>query len=58
VDTINVQEVDPHTVAIIAKKGGRPMSTEVDAVSQEGSTLTQLVKDTTEAETVTDERQV
>jgi hypothetical protein len=53
VDTVNVQEVDTHTVAIIAKKAGRPMFTEIDSVSQDGSTLTQLVKDTTEAETVT-----
>jgi hypothetical protein len=53
IDTVNVQEVDAHTVAIIAKKGGRPMFTEVDSVPQDGSTLTQIVKDTTEAETVT-----
>jgi len=53
VDTVNVQAVDAHTVAIVAKKAGRPMFTEIDSVSQDGSTLTQLVKDTTEAETVT-----
>jgi hypothetical protein len=52
-DTLNVQMVDSHTVEIIAKKAGKTMLTEVDATSPGGSTLTQLVKDTTEAETVT-----
>jgi len=52
-DTLNVQMVDAHTVVIIAKKAGKTMLTEVDAISPDGSTLTQLVKDTTEAETVT-----
>jgi hypothetical protein len=52
-DTLNAQMVDPHTVEIIAKKAGRTMLTEVDAVSPDGNTLTQVVKDTTEAETVT-----
>src|SRR6202047_1686991 len=52
-DTLNVQMVDAHTVEIIAKKAGKTMLTEVDAISLDGSTLTQLVKDTTEAETVT-----
>jgi hypothetical protein len=52
-DTLNVEIVDAHTVAIIAKKAGKTMITEVDAISPDGSTLTQLVKDTTEAETVT-----
>jgi hypothetical protein len=52
-DTVNVQMVDANTVEIIAKKAGKPMFTEVDAISPDGSTLTQLVKDTTEAETVT-----
>jgi hypothetical protein len=41
----------------IAKKAGRIMFTEVDSVSQDGKTLTQMVKDTTEAETVTIETQ-
>ena len=49
-DTLNVQMVDAHTVEIIAKKAGKTMLTEVDAISPDGSTLTQLVKDTTEAE--------
>jgi hypothetical protein len=52
-DTVNVQAVDAHTVLLIAKKAGRTMLTEVDSVSQDGKTLTQMVKDTTEAETVT-----
>jgi len=52
-DTLNVQAEDAHTVVIIAKKAGRTMFTEIDSVSQDGSTLTQMVKDTTEAETVT-----
>ena len=52
-DTVNLQIVDSHTVAFIAKKAGKTMFTEVDAVSPEGGTLTQLVKDTTESETVT-----
>ena len=52
-DTVNLQTVDDHTVIFIAKKAGKATFTEVDAVSPDGSTLTQLVKDTTEAETVT-----
>lgn len=52
-DTVNLQIVDAHTVEFIAKKAGKTTFTEVDAVSPDGTTLTQLVKDTTEAETVT-----
>ncbi len=52
-DTVNLQIVDAHTVVFIAKKAGKTMFTEVDAISPDGTTLTQLVKDTTEAETVT-----
>jgi len=52
-DTVNVQIVDAHTVVFIAKKAGKTMFTEVDAVSPDGATMTQLIKDTTEAETVT-----
>src|SRR5260370_4908176 len=52
-DTLNVQMVDAHTVVIIAKKAGKTMLTEVDAISPDGTTLAQVVKDTTEAETVT-----
>ena len=56
-DTLNVQAVDAHTVLLIAKKAGRTMFTEVDSVTQDGKTLSQMVKDTTEAETVTIETQ-
>jgi len=49
--------VDAHTVLLIAKKAGRTMFTEVDSVSKDGKTLTQMVKDTTEDETVTIETQ-
>jgi hypothetical protein len=52
-DTVNLQTVDTRTVLFIAKKAGKTMFTEVDAVSPDGSMLTQMVKDTTEAETVT-----
>lgn len=56
-DTINVQAVDARTVLLVAKKAGRTMFTEVDSMSLDGKTLTQMVKDTTEAETVTLETQ-
>lgn len=52
-DTISVRVVDDHTVEIISKKAGKPMFTEVDTVSPDGGTLTQVVKDTTEAQAVT-----
>ncbi len=52
-DTANVQAVDARTVVFIAKKAGKTMFTEVDAVSADGSELTQIVKDTTESATVT-----
>jgi hypothetical protein len=52
-DTVNVQVVDPHAVEIIAKKAGKTMFTEIDAISSDGKSLTQVVKDTTEADTVT-----
>ncbi|HSY91336.1 MAG TPA: hypothetical protein VK812_08185 [Candidatus Binatus sp.] len=52
-DTVNLQVVNANTIVFIAKKAGKTMFTEVDAVSADGRTLTQLVKDTTEAETVT-----
>lgn len=52
-DTVSVRVVDDHTVEIISKKAGRTMFTEVDTVSQDGATLTQVVKDTTEAQAVT-----
>jgi hypothetical protein len=52
-DTINVRIVDDQTVEIISKKAGKVMFTEVDTVSADGGTLTQVVKDTTEAQVVT-----
>ena len=52
-DTMSVRIVDDHTVEIISKKAGKTMFTEVDTVSSDGGTLTQLVKDTTEAQAVT-----
>jgi hypothetical protein len=54
-DTINVQALDSHAVEIIAKKAGKTMLAEFDAISPDRDTLTQVVKDTTEAETVTTE---
>jgi hypothetical protein len=52
-DTVSIRIVDDHTVEIISKKTGKTMFTEIDTVSQDGGTLTQLVKDTTEAQAVT-----
>jgi hypothetical protein len=52
-DTLNVQVVDARTVQIVAKKAGKTMFTELASVSPNGSTLTQQIKDTTEAQTVT-----
>lgn len=52
-DTMSVRIVDDRTVEIVSKKAGRTMFTEVDTVSQDSKTLTQVVKDTTEAEAVT-----
>jgi len=51
--TISVRVVDERTVEIISKKNGKTMFTEVDTVSLDGKTLTQVVKDTTEAQAVT-----
>jgi hypothetical protein len=52
-DALNVQPLDSHAVEIIAKKAGKTMYMEFVSVSADGSTLTQLIKDTTEADTVT-----
>jgi len=52
-DTVTVRIVDDHTVEVTSKKGGKPMYTETDTVSPDGDTLTQVMKDTTEAEAVT-----
>jgi len=52
-DTLNVRVVDARTVQIVAKKAGKTMFTELASVSPDGSTLTQQIKDTTQAEAVT-----
>lgn len=52
-DTVSVRIVDDHTVEVTSKKAGKPMFTETDTVSLDGNALTQVVKDTTEAEAVT-----
>ena len=52
-DTVSVRIVDEHTVEVTSKKAGKPMFMEMDTVSPDGNTLTQVVKDMTEAETVT-----
>jgi hypothetical protein len=54
-DTVNVRIIDTRTVQIIAKKADKTMFTELASVAPDGSTLTQLIKDTTEADTVTTE---
>lgn len=52
-DTVSVRIVDDRTVEITSKKAGKPMYIETDTVSRDGSTLTEVMKDTTEAEAVT-----
>jgi len=52
-DTVSVRVVDARTVELIAKKAGRTMFTELDTISADGNTLTQVVRDTTEREAVT-----
>ena len=52
-DTVNVRIIDTRTVQIVAKKADKTMFTELASVAPDGSTLTQQIKDTTEAETVT-----
>jgi hypothetical protein len=54
-DTLNVRVLDPRTVQIIAKKANKIMFTELASVAADGSTLTQIIKDTTEADMVTTE---
>src|SRR6516165_556351 len=54
-DTVCVRIVDEHVVELTSKKAGKPMYTETDTVSPDGNTLTQVVRDTTEAEAVTSE---
>jgi hypothetical protein len=52
-DTVSVRIVDKHTVEVTSQKAGKPMFTEADTVSPDGNTLTQVVRDITEAEAVT-----
>jgi hypothetical protein len=52
-DTVSVRIVDDHEVEVAYKKAGKPMFRDTDTVSPDGNTLTQTVKDTTEAEAVT-----
>jgi hypothetical protein len=54
-DTASVRISDAHSVEITIKKSGKTMFTEIDTLSADGTTLTQLLKDTTEAQTVTAE---
>jgi hypothetical protein len=52
-DTESVRVVDAYTVEFVSKKAGKTMFTEIDTISPDGQTLTEVVKDTTEAEPVT-----
>ena len=52
-DTVSVRIVDEHIVEVTSKKAGKAMFMETDTVSPDGNTLTQVVKDMTEAEAVT-----
>ena len=52
-DTVSVRVVDDRTVEITSKKAGKATYTETDTVSADGNTLTNVMKDTTEAEAVT-----
>jgi hypothetical protein len=52
-DTLSVRIVDDHTVEIVTKKSGKTMCTEVYTVSEDGETLREVAKDTTESEAVT-----
>ncbi|HEY2118706.1 MAG TPA: hypothetical protein VGH37_05930 [Candidatus Acidoferrum sp.] len=54
-DTASARIVDSHSVEVTVKKSGKTMFTEIDTVSADGNTLTQSLKDTTEAQTVTAE---
>ncbi len=54
-DTLNVRALDSRAVEIIAKKTGNTMYMELASVSPDGSTLTQVIKDSTGSDTVTSE---
>lgn len=52
-NTKSVRILNDRAVELITKKAGKPMFTEVATVSPDGKTLTEDVKDTTEAQPVT-----
>ncbi len=52
-DTASVRILDEHSAEITLKKSGKTMFTEIDTVSKDGATLTQLLNDTTGTQTVT-----
>ena len=52
-DTLNIRQLDPRSVELVAKKAGKTMFMEFTSVSPDGSTLTQVIKDSTESDTVT-----
>ena len=52
-NTASVRALDARTVEIVTKKNGKSFYTETDTLSADGNELTQLVRDTTEAEAVT-----
>ena len=52
-DTLNVRSLDARSVEIMAKKAGKTMYMEFATVSPDGATLTQVIKDSTQADTVT-----
>lgn len=54
-DMATVRVADERTVEIITKKNGKVLYAETEIVSPDGNELTQIVRDTTEAETVTTE---
>jgi hypothetical protein len=52
-DTESVRIVDAHTVEFVSKKEGKTMFKEIDTISPDGTSLTQMVTDTTESRPVT-----
>jgi hypothetical protein len=54
-DTLKVLRLDARAVQITAKKAGKTMFVEFTSLSADGATLTQVIKDTTESDTVTTE---
>jgi len=56
-ETLKVLQLDARAVQITAKKAGKTMFVEFTTVSADGATLTQVIKDTTESDTVSTETQ-